>query len=407
MTLRKALGVFFIIASLISTAAWLWQTRFSNSSNEAFLEQHWSRPIPSQGEPPAGFSPLEASLDPKSCAQCHQDKFEEWQGSLHSHTMGPGIRWQLQIADVATAKSCLGCHAPMTEQLALFSQERGWSRTAARPPDYVPADLHSQGLVCAACHVRAHTRYGPPPNKPVRDEIAHGGFTVHAAFGDSRFCASCHQFAEDGPRLNGKLREDTYNQWLQTRFSREGKSCQSCHMPERQHLWKGIHDPQMTRSALSVRLDAEQDAQGRLRAKAEVVNTGAGHHFPTYLVPEVLLHLEHVDASGKVVELASHTLAWRANLALSEELFDQRLQAGASVVLEGEAAAVGAGGSVRLRVSVAPRQQYRRTFEDYLLRYGERLKPETANLVEQAVVEAQEAEYEFVAAEQQLAVVAN
>jgi hypothetical protein len=295
----------------------------------------------------------------------------------------------------------------MSEQLALLSQQRGWSETDTPPPDYIPTNLHEQGLVCAACHLRSHNRFGPVASKADSDTSVHGGFVEHRAFGDSRFCATCHQFPDTGPRLNGKLREDTYNQWRATRFAQEDTHCQSCHMPQRQHLWKGIHDENMTRSALTVEFVVQQAAPGKLDIRAEVTNSGAGHHFPTYLVPEVLLHLEHVEASGQVSELARHLLAWRANVALTEELFDKRLAAGETVSLEGEKDHVGPGGSIRLRVSVAPRQHYVRTFESYMHANQDTLNPETLALLRRAISEAKAVEYEYIAAQQPLAVIAN
>ena len=399
----------WLVSTLILIAIiWSAVSYLGNASVDDFLEQHWSYPIPGQGKPPQHFSELEASLDPASCGQCHAAQYEQWRSSLHSHTMGPGIRWQLQLADVETAKSCLRCHAPMSEQLALLSQERGWSKLETSPPDYIPPNLHEQGLVCAACHLRSHTRYGPVASASVDTETeVHGGFVEHQAFEDSRFCANCHQFPETGSRINGKLHEDTYNQWRASQFAEQGKHCQSCHMPQRQHLWKGIHDKDMTRSALSVRLDVWQAVPGKLDVSAEVTNSGAGHHFPTYLVPEVLLHLEYVDTAGQVSELAQYTLAWRANLALTEEVFDQRLAAGESVLLSAEKYNAEAKDSIRLRVSVAPRQHYVRTFESYLKANSQKLKKETLALLRQAISEARAMEYEYIAAQQPLQGIAN
>jgi hypothetical protein len=403
----RSLRVWSFSLLFIAGIAVLAVTLLKAPSIDAFLSDYWSYPIPPQGKPPEHFSELEASLNPESCGQCHSAQYQQWRNSLHSHTMGPGIRWQLQLADAATAKSCLRCHAPMSEQLALLSQERGWTQIDTHPPDYIPSNLHEQGLVCAACHLRSHGRFGPVAGKVNSDISAHDGFTEHKAFGDSRFCATCHQFAESGPRLNGKLREDTYNQWRATRFAQQETHCQSCHMPQRQHLWKGIHDENMTRSALTVGFAVQQAASGKLGIQAEVTNSGAGHHFPTYLVPEVLLHLEYVDASGQVSELARHLLAWRANLALTEELFDKRLAAGETVSLKGEKNHVEAGGSIRLRVSVAPRQHYVRTFESYLQANRATLNPETLALLQQAISEAKSVEYEYIAAQQPLADIAN
>lgn len=404
MSSRLVWSVFlFVLACAIALAVTLLKT----PSVETFLADYWSYPIASQGKPPGQFSELEASLNPQSCGECHAAQYQQWRSSLHSHTMGPGIRWQLQLADVETAKSCLRCHAPMSEQLALLSQERGWSKIEASPPGYIPPNLHEQGLVCAACHLRSHNRYGPAANKVDSEASAHDGFVEHKAFEDSRFCATCHQFPETGSRLNGKLREDTYNQWRATRFAQEEKHCQSCHMPQRQHLWKGIHDENMTRSALSVEFAVQQSASGGLEVRAEVTNSGAGHHFPTYLVPEVLLHLEYVDASGQVSGLARHLLAWRANLALTEELFDKRLASGETVSLSGKKNNTEPGGSIRLRVSVAPRQHYVRTFESYLSANRNTLNQETLALLQRAISESKATEYEYIAAQLSLAGIAN
>jgi len=396
-------SVLLVLAAVIGGTV----TLLRPASTEAFLAEYWSYPIAPQGKPPTQFSALEASLDPQSCGECHTAQYQQWRGSLHSHTMGPGIRWQLRLADMETAKSCLRCHAPMSEQLALLSQQRGWSKTGTAPPDHIPPNLHEKGLVCAACHLRSHRRHGPDASKADIDTRVHGGFDTHKAFEDSLFCATCHQFPETGARLNGKLREDTYNQWRETRFAQEGKHCQSCHMPQRQHLWRGIHDEDMTRSALSVQFDVQQSAPGKLEVRAEVTNSGAGHHFPTYLVPEVLLHLEYVDASGQVTGLSRHLLAWRANLALTEELFDKRLAAGESVSLTGKTKLGEVGGSIRLRVSVAPRRHYVRTFESYLSANRNTLDQETLAVLQQAISESKATAYEYIAAQQQLSGIAN
>jgi len=377
------------------------------NSVDEFLQNHWAYPIPAQGKPPADFSTMEASLDPSSCGECHANQFAQWRSSLHSHTMGPGIRWQLQLVDMKTAQSCLRCHAPMTEQLALFAQERGWAGTRSTPPDYIPDNLHRQGLVCAACHVRAHVRHGPLASRPDVDRNVHDGFVEHEAYSDSRFCANCHQFAEDGPRVNGKLRENTYEQWLATDFAQQARHCQSCHMPQRQHVWRGIHDKDMTRSALSVELAVQPEADGAYQLQALVTNTGAGHHFPTYMVPEIVLHLEVLDTDGTAHELARHIIGWRVNLGLTEEIFDQRLKSGESVRLDGKLQNIAAYRLLRLRISVAPRQHYVRTFDDYLIYNRAKLQAETLGLVEQSIREAKAAEYEFIAAEHAIERVAN
>jgi hypothetical protein len=406
----KARVVWFLLAfPVLLAVAWGIGSALAPDGVERFLDRYWLHPIPPQGTPPTAFSPLEASLDPAACGQCHVQQYNDWRTSLHSHAMGAGIDWQLRLADADTARACLRCHAPLSEQLALLAQERGWSKTDAPPPDYIPDDLHRQGLVCAACHLRGHVHHGPPlpADRTPLEDAPHNGFVPHQAFRDSRFCAHCHQFPEDGPRLAGKLREDTYNQWRASPAAARGQQCQDCHMPERRHLWRGIHDPEMTRSAFAVEWALMREAGQPVGVRARVVNQGAGHHLPTYLVAEILLLLEYRNPAGKIRELARHTLAWRANLALDGEIFDQRLPAGAGVTLEGRDAALTHGGTLRLRVRVAPRHHYIRTFEHYLRERGDGLEAAVRERLIQAIQEGRATEYQFVAAEYPLPTIAN
>src|SRR5574337_463357 len=84
-----------------------------------FLIRHWQVPIPPQGDPPAHFSSIEASIDPEGCAVCHRTQYEDWSGSLHSKSMGPGVRGQTMELIHDNPKMtllCYSCHAPLTEQ---------------------------------------------------------------------------------------------------------------------------------------------------------------------------------------------------------------------------------------------------------------------------------------------------
>src|SRR3990170_4308581 len=180
---------------------------------EEFLRRHWARPLAPQGAAPARWTPVEQSLAPEACGTCHP--------------------------------------APLAEQAPLVL-EGG----AARPNPAHDAALGAHGLACAACHVRGHARFGPPRRAGALERAApgaslpHGGATRTPAFLRAEFCRSCHQFAPDGLALNGKLLEDTYNEWRSSRFAREGTQCQDCHMPDPRHLWRGLHDAGMVRSGL-------------------------------------------------------------------------------------------------------------------------------------------------------------
>ena len=357
-----------------------------------FLDRFWEHPIPPQGAPPAGFTPLEASMGPEGCRSCHPDRFAEWSNSLHSQTMGAGIRWQLRVKTPAQGKRCMRCHAPLAEQKALVARELGWDSAPAGPvPDYVPEDLHRQGLVCAGCHVRRHRRYGPPAERRLVEGEAgpHNGFREVSAFQDSRFCASCHQFPPDGPSLAGKLRENTFREWQASAYAERGVSCQDCHMPEGRHSWRGIHDPGMVREAVSVDLAVERGPQGQGRARARVTNSGAGHHFPTYLTPAVTARLVLEDGQGREQrEIARHVIAWKADVEMTRELFDTRLPAGESALLVGGFPwPEQPGWEVVLRLRVAPQAHYERLFR-YMLRQQDKMDDETQRLLHRALEEA-------------------
>lgn len=363
---------------------------------EAFLAQHWPQPLPAQGTPPQEYTAIEASLGPQACAQCHQAQWEQWRGSLHSHTMGAGIQWQLHLMGQEQGNRCLRCHAPLAEQKALVAMQQGWPGVPkSAPPAHVPPDLAEQGLVCAACHVRGHRRYGPPALKPAAEPVPHGGFVASRAFEDSRFCATCHQFAADGPRVNGKLQEDTYAQWQASPQAAQ-QSCQSCHMPERQHLFRGIHDRDMVLRALQITLDASPGTQpGTFEVRAVLRNSGAGHHFPTYMVPKVDVTVQLVNtADGTRRTLARRVIGWGVDVALTRELFDTRIPAGGELVVREEFSAPGAGPwEVELRLDVAPREHYERMFQDSL-RHAGVLAPEVLALLRQALAEAAATRYE-------------
>src|SRR6266513_6472246 len=281
-------------------------SRAGVESLETFLTHHWQAPLAPQGPPPARFSPLEASLAPEACGTCHPAQLADWTTSLHARSMGPGVAGQLVEmleSDPRSALSCLGCHAPLAEQAPRVPA------TLAPNPAFDPA-LAARGIPCAACHVRGHARFGPPrrdgslASTAPRATLPHGGVTRTPAYLASEFCRGCHQFGQDGFALGGKRLEDTYNEWKASRFAREGVQCQDCHMPDRRHLWRGIHDPEMVRSGLTI--DAHASASSyrpgdTIAVTLTVESTRIGHAFPTYVTPRVVLSAELADGTGQVV----------------------------------------------------------------------------------------------------------
>jgi cytochrome c554/c'-like protein len=343
--------------------------RVSPQAVERFVARHWRSPLAPQGAPPASFSPLEASLAPEACGTCHPVQLADWRTSVHAASMGPGVAGQLVEmlqSDPAAALGCHTCHAPLAEQRPLVA--------GSVAPDVVPnpvfdPSLRPRGLVCAGCHVRAHERFAPPrrdgstASTAPRERLPHGGATRTPAFLKSEFCRDCHQFKPDGFALNGKPLENTYAEWQASRFARAGVQCQDCHMPDRRHLWRGIHDPAMVKSGLTITL-AREAAAGEMAATLRVENTGVGHAFPTYVTPLVVLRAELLDAGGRVISGSreEHVIGRQIELDLSRELTDTRLLPGEHATLRYRRPR-GAGARARFSVIVYPDAFYTAFFE--------------------------------------------
>jgi hypothetical protein len=342
---------------------------------EDFVRRHWAGPLAPQGPAPPGFSAVEASLAPEACGTCHPAQLADWRGSWHAAATGPGVAGQLVEmlqGDPGSALGCLGCHAPLAEQRPLIADG-----DAFRPnPVFDPA-LHGRGLTCAGCHVRRHERFGPPrrdgslASAAARETLPHGGVTRTPAFEASEFCRGCHQFGADGFALNGKLLENTFEEWKASRFAREGVQCQDCHMPERRHLWRGIHDPEMVRSGLTItaRAGAERYRPGQEAVVTlRVESTRVGHAFPTYVTPRVVLRAELVDEAGAVVagSRQEKVIAREVTVDLEREVADTRLMPGQHATLEYRRRVPRAGLRARVSVIVEPDAFYTRFYQALL-----------------------------------------
>jgi Cytochrome c554 and c-prime len=342
-------------------------------SVETFVARHWRMPLAPQGPPPARYTPLEASLSPEACGTCHPAQLADWRTSTHAAAMGPGVAGQLVetlAREPATALACQHCHAPLAEQAPLVAE------TLAPNPAF-DAALRARGIPCAACHVRGHARFGPPrrdgslASTAPRETLPHGGVTRTPAYLASEFCRGCHQFEPDGFALNGTLLENTYAEWKASRFAAAGVQCQNCHMPDRRHLWRGIHDPDMVRSGLTITLVEDEHPADAVSSRLVVENSGVGHRFPTYVTPLVILRAELLDARARPLpgSRVERRIGREVTLDLEREVSDTRLAPGERTelayarVLDGDAVAA------RFSVLVYPDAFYTAFFES-LLRQG-------------------------------------
>ena len=256
---------------------------------------------------------------PSDCGSCHVERLKDWSGSLHSKSVGPGLDGQFEARwKPGFATSCYQCHAPAMEQSEVVRTFDGGQ--FVDNPSY-DKKLRSHGVTCAACHLRNGTVHGP--RKPsVADHESAG---IHKTkelplFKSSEFCKGCHQL-DRGPSLNGNMFVNTYTEWKESSYGKKNITCQSCHMPDGRHLFRGIHDPEMTRSGLEFKVSG---------TTLTIKSVNIGHMFPTYVTPVVIVQAHQVDEAGKLIkESEKREFIGRAvTLNLQTENFDTRIKPG-------------------------------------------------------------------------------
>jgi hypothetical protein len=296
-------------------------------------ESYWHQPLAAQGEPPRNWTAVEQSLAPEDCGQCHADQFAQWQTSRHAHSFSPGLVGQILTYDAADTADCLQCHAPLAEQRTAFEAARNLGVRAVTEKD----GLAAAGNSCGGCHVRAYHRYGPPQRGTGAIGASalpapHDGAQQTRLFEASEFCSVCHQFPAS-LAVNGKPIENTYAEWQASPQAAQGATCQACHMPDRQHLWRGIHDPAMVASGLTPRVTVNTE-----RVRFEITNTGVGHAFPTYVTPRAVMHAVALDAAGapRPETARSYEIVRKVHYENDRwiELSDSRLLPGQSAAIE-------------------------------------------------------------------------
>jgi len=335
---------------------------------------YWDQPTATANPAPHDWSALERNLAPEACAQCHEAQFKGWKNSLHAQAFSPGLIGQFPHQDVSDSNDCLKCHAPLAEQkyADMGQVNASLAKKLVSPQGFnregeiqeSPLPLRHAGVTCAACHVRDWQRYGPPQRiTGLTGKVkgpAHNGFTGSKAFEKSEFCASCHQFPADYA-INGKPLENTLVEWQQSRFPSEGVQCQTCHMPDREHRFKGIHDPATVRQGLDIEPDIHQGT-----ASLSITSSNIGHAFPTYVTPKVTVSIEALDERGEIVKQEQWEIIRRVAYDDGwKEITDTRLLPGEKRIYELSTLPSQAR-SVRFRVDVIPDYFYKGVYRDLL-----------------------------------------
>lgn len=365
-----------------------------------FIERHWNHPIEPQGSPPESFTTLEAKLTPESCGTCHIEQFSFWKSSMHRDSASQGLRWQLHGLGEKKSENCFNCHSPLMETRTLIKINEGWLENYPQIMNvYFPSDSSEHGISCATCHVRNHTRYGPTPlNKGIQDKKSvHLGFRVQNEFESSQFCKKCHESKEDADRVSNKKMMETYTEWESSDYKRKGIQCQTCHMPNRNHLWKGIHDKEMVLSGIEkqIFLKAVDD---EIEISAELRSTNIGHKFPTYVVPKIYLKLYLQSQKLGKKPIGDYTIGRLMDIHLTKEFYDNRLDPGESVLITAKMSReeLKKFESVIFEADVQPDELYERMFS-YNLENNESLghSQDTLNKIQESLLQKQKSKYKL------------
>ncbi|MGO9097040.1 MAG: multiheme c-type cytochrome [Bryobacteraceae bacterium] len=240
--------------------------------------------------------PLDTPASAEACGRCHRAIHEAWKSSAHANAMESRLfqdALELTETDYGTdsRKVCLECHSPVAVRIGDFHLLR---------------KVSWEGVTCDYCHsVREVTLEGANPKAsveftqvksgPLQDVTSVGHGTVYSAMHTSAaICAVCHEYrnALGFPVLT------TYSEWKNSRFAKEGRVCQSCHMnrvegevvdPRIQqvslakinlHQMPGSHSIDQLNSTVRAQLSSER-AGNLLHIFVDVANVAAGHYVPT------------------------------------------------------------------------------------------------------------------------------
>jgi hypothetical protein len=184
-----------------------------------------------------------------------------WQASVRRETLDHPAQ------SAAIQDECAACHMPMLARIAHASE--GEANVFAELPiaRSDPSDQHrlaADGVSCTVCHQISTDKLGTPesfngqfaltPTPPDGTRVIFGPYQIDAgrktimrsvtgfvqAKGEhirkSELCASCHTLittaiGSGGENIGALHEQMNYQEWQHSDYSREERSCQSCHMP--------------------------------------------------------------------------------------------------------------------------------------------------------------------------------
>lgn len=249
------------------------------------------------------------TYDAAWCGQCHSAEYKAWELSAHAHSAkdtmvfyGMGVEQALRGKQYS--RQCAGCHDPVSLRLGDSSLSSG------------------RGITCLGCH--DVTRLIRAGGNSDMESASHDWTQAHAQRAAASlqylkspdFCAVCHQQFVPG---DGIVAINTLHEWQSSSFAASGKTCVDCHVPDTGDGY--THDHSMPGgNVYMAQKFGETDFAAKVQAKLAsaitltaayggdgvhvvVMNTGAGHAFPTGVtdIREPWVEVQALDAKGNVL----------------------------------------------------------------------------------------------------------
>lgn len=353
----------------------------------------------------SGYTPppllrSDVNLQPAStCKPCHLDITEQWQHSAHARAdrtknllFGRMYFYSLKQTRGATMVACGPCHETATFVNNDFQFVK---------------DVSQEGVTCVYCH--AISGPGEPSGIPpytldlsayfglIRTPVSNSSHqSAYSGFvASSEYCGSCHQYSNQ----HGVSISETYREWKNSRYAKQGVTCQSCHMPGRagRNSNLGPMRPRVADhsfavdalaaarpNAATLTLTGTRRGADSLRVLAVVTNAGWGHSLPTGNDQNLaLLRLRVTDSEGKVIWENDPFNEWNVSIfgvILADELgnwpadtwnatkivSDRRIKAGGSARVSYAVPVSGAKGALTVEAHLL----YRRSKPQTITAYG-------------------------------------
>jgi hypothetical protein len=375
---KKTVIVATIFIVLVGFLVW----RLIRPMNIFIVDERFAWPVDTTQAPP-----VLGKLSARECGACHNDFYEEWKTTIHAQAWVDSY-FQADWKFDKSQHSCRLCHTPLDRQqphkVLGYRDTDKWDPILKNNPDFDPR-LQHEGVTCAACHLREGKIVGvlgdtnaPHPVQKLGDpnQVCVRCHIVEGERWDTFFrfppCGTVAEiestFSHDPDKQDPEYLSQLINRQDPVRdagsktesripgtdemmIGLSGEmvasdtrelGCVQCHMPlikrplveggtvrtTRQHLWRGGHDPEMVKKALSVEfVEIPRSLKDKRNFRLTLVNTGAAHYVPTGTPDRHLtVHLRLLDHQGNVLDEQKHTIKrtimWRPFIV---DLWDTRL----------------------------------------------------------------------------------